>query len=245
MLVHGWAMNNLVWNNWLALLEQSFRVICVELPGHGNSEYNEPWQMSDLLEMMAAQLPQQCSFLGWSLGGLVALAYADHFPKRVNRLVMLASTPKFVQSADWQPAQSKAVFDVFSNHLKRKPLPTMKRFVKLQTDGGEPSQTIERFLKSVLQVRSETSTKGLISGLDILSQADYRLALKKLNCPTMLLLGEKDQLVPVEVADEFAQINPRVAVCVIEGATHVPFLSHPNEVSQELVRFMSAGDREL
>ena len=242
VLIHGWGMNNLVWQSWLADLEKSYRVICVELPGHGDSEYGEYWKINELLEAMAEQLPSNCSVLGWSLGGMVALAYASEYPQRINGLVMLASTPKFVQSADWLYAQPKDMFDAFADSLVKKPLVTIKRFLKLQTDGGEPSKEINNFLKNVIKKSDETSKIGLVSGLDILCHNDFRELLKNLTCPIMMLLGEKDRVVPVEVGNESININPRVEVCVIGGATHVPFLSHPFEVSQALKQFMPAGE---
>jgi len=242
VLIHGWAMNNLVWQSWLADLEKSYRVICVELPGHGDSEYSEYWGMNELLEAMAAQLPSCCSVLGWSLGGMVALAYASEYPQRVNNLVMLASSAKFVQSADWQYAQLKNTFDVFSNSLVKKPLITIKRFLKLQTEGGELSKEINDFLGSVIKTNDEIPTVGLMSGLDILCNSDLRDLLKNFTCPTMMVLGEKDQLVPVEVGDESININPHVEVRVIEGATHVPFLSHPDEVSDALQQFLPTSE---
>lgn len=242
VLIHGWAMNNLVWQPWLVELEKLYRVICVELPGHGGSEYAEHWEMNELLEAMAAQLPNRCVVLGWSLGGMVGLAYASEYRHRVSQLVMLASSAKFVQSADWQCAQSKEIFDIFSSSLIKKPLTAIKRFIKLQTQGAEPSKEINNFLRGIVRNGNEGSTAGLMAGLDILRHNDLRGLLKNLACPLMMMLGEKDQLVPLEAGNQSIKINPEIDLRVIDGATHVPFLSHPHEVSRVLGQFILADE---
>jgi pimeloyl-[acyl-carrier protein] methyl ester esterase len=243
VLIHGWAMNNLVWGDWLSDLEKSYRVICVELPGHGDSDYSQRWTMTQLLEAMAAQLPSRCSVLGWSLGGMVALAYSGKYPQRVNRLILLASSAKFVQSNQWRCAQSEETLKAFSRGLLSRPLITIKRFIKLQTQGLASSKRLNDFLSSIVKVSDKGASEGLFSGLDVLCHGDFRELLKNLTCPMLMVLGEKDQLVPVEVAEQSLHINPNIDTLTIEGATHIPFLSHRSDVSQALDQFMLAVER--
>ncbi len=242
VLIHGWAMSPLVWQEWLLDLAKSYRVICVELPGHGDSDYRERWQMNELLEAMAEQLPDSCSVLGWSLGGMVALAYAGAYPQRVNKLLMLASSPKFVQSDDWQCATTNSAFDAFSLGIKDKPAMTIKRFIKLQTQGVEQSKEMNAFLRGLVKTNVDDSHEGLVSGLDILRTNDLRGVLKSLTCRILMVLGKKDQLVPVEAGQRSMSLNPNIDLCVINNASHVPFLSHPLQVSQAIDRFMRAGE---
>lgn len=241
VLLHGWAMNNLVWQPWLADLEKSYRVIRVELPGHGNSQYTKQWNLEELLSSMALRLPSCSAVLGWSLGGMVGLAYASQYPNRVSRLVMLASSAKFVRSEDWPCAQPEETVDFFSKGLIKNPTATFKRFIRLQTHGAEPSREINEFLKSVVKKNGERSIEGMLAGLSILRQDDLRALLCRLKCPMMMVLGEKDSLVPLEAGAESAQINPDIHLNVIDGAAHVPFLSHPREVLQGLGQFIKEG----
>ena len=245
VLIHGWAMNSSVWHDWLLDLATSYRVICVELPGHGDSDYRERWQMSELLEAMADQLPNCCSVLGWSLGGMVALAYAGAYPQRVNKLLMLASSPKFVQADDWQCATANSAFDTFSMGIKDKPVMTIKRFIKLQTQGVEQAKQMNDFLKSLLKTSDDDSPEGLVSGLDILRNSDLRGDFKRLTCPILMILGGKDPLVPVEAGQGSISLNPDVDLCVINNAAHVPFLSHPLQVAEAVERFMLTDEASL
>ena len=63
-------------------------------------------------------LPEKCSIAGWSLGGLLAQKYLERFPQRVQSLMLIASTPKFIASADWPHAMPEKTFKNFLNQFK-------------------------------------------------------------------------------------------------------------------------------
>ena len=105
VLLHGWALNSHVWDDVVPRLASEFTLDCIDLPGHGSS----PWQpgIHDLESLAAAVAPHldaQCNLLGWSLGAMVALELALAHPARIEKLVLVASTPKFVASDDWPSA---------------------------------------------------------------------------------------------------------------------------------------------
>jgi pimeloyl-[acyl-carrier protein] methyl ester esterase len=102
MMVHGWGLHGGIWKPLLPLLEAHFRVTSVDLPGHGRSG----WQGEETLDAMAGALlsvaPAGAAWLGWSLGGLVAVRAALLAPTRVNALIEIASSPCFVRRPGWQ-----------------------------------------------------------------------------------------------------------------------------------------------
>ncbi|PHS72439.1 MAG: pimeloyl-[acyl-carrier protein] methyl ester esterase [Cycloclasticus sp.] len=236
MLIHGWAMNSAIWRDWLVALTQSYRVFCVELPGHGESEYTQHWMMDELLEALAKQLPATANVLGWSLGGMVALAFADKYPQRIEKLILLASSAKFTQSDDWVFAVEKDTLKMFAAGLVDNASATIKRFLLLQTHGIAEPKKMNGCLKHSVSVPSDI--KGLESGLYILQNTDLRKALQQIACPVLMILGKKDALIPVGVGAELLNINPTIKLRLIEQATHVPFLSHQNEVAQVLNDFV-------
>src|SRR5664279_2763498 len=85
VLLHGWGMNAAVWHGLAAELAGDFRVHAVELG-----------DFDGVPQRLAAALPARVTVCGWSLGGQIALAWAQLFPAQVCRLVLLASTPRFV-----------------------------------------------------------------------------------------------------------------------------------------------------
>ncbi len=236
VMLHGWAMSSAVWGELSSHLAASYRLICIDLPGHGESAYDSDWSLDDILQAMARQLPSSCYLLGWSLGGMIALAYADQYPSRVKKLIMLASSAKFMQSDNWPCGQMPEVLAAFRHGLKENPEAIIKHFLRLQTKGLDTSKKINLQLKQSIR---QTTDKGLDSGLNLLQQLDLRTALSRLTIPLLMVLGQRDQLVPVEVL-EFSRLQkPDLDGCVIAQASHVPFLSHLTELTQRVQTFFT------
>lgn len=127
VLLHGWGLNVRVWDGLAATLCDRFRIIAVDLPGHGRSSWLP--QRSSLQEQAAqvretvAGIASDYSLLGWSLGGQIALQLAATQPGAsaqrdtaaqpvaaapsastaavVNHLVLIATTPRFTAGRDW------------------------------------------------------------------------------------------------------------------------------------------------
>lgn len=242
VLIHGWAMNSLVWGGLLDELKESYQVICVELPGHGKSTHVGPWYLDELLSSLAERLPECCNIVGWSLGGMVALAYADQYPSRVEKLIMLASSAKFVQAKDWENAQPMETLRLFSEGLSGNSFAAIKRFLMLQTQGVASAKKLNLVMRDILRKGGEASKSGLKSGLDILQTIDLRTALKTVKAPLLMIMGGKDQLVPAAAGKESLELNGNINLVVIDEASHVPFLSHPAKVLQAISQFVSFED---
>lgn len=85
VLMHGWSMHSAVWHDLATSLAEKFTLHLVDLPGHGQSD----WQQGDLdleniIENLAEQVPEQAFYMGWSLGGLISIAFAKQYPLRVK-----------------------------------------------------------------------------------------------------------------------------------------------------------------
>ncbi|MEA3640686.1 MAG: alpha/beta fold hydrolase [Lamprobacter sp.] len=77
VLLHGWGMNNAVWDALPATLTDRFQLHPIELPGHGQARFEPQWRdLPDWADTVLAQAPEQAIWLGWSLGALVALQAA-------------------------------------------------------------------------------------------------------------------------------------------------------------------------
>ena len=141
VLLHGWGMNAGVWEPFLPLLHD-YQVTLVELPGHGNS----PWNDSDVtlqhwVQKVLDVAPERATWCGWSLGGQVAQLAAMQEPDRVSALVLLSSTPRFVQGPGWQHAVQQQVFHQFGEQLLEDTESTLQRFLSLQVRGSESARS--------------------------------------------------------------------------------------------------------
>ena len=233
VLVHGWGMHAGVWQPWLPMLIQHFRVTLPELPGHGASPLLST-ALSDWSEACLAVAPRRAIWLGWSLGGLVALQAARLAPERISQLCLMASTPRFVQTGDWLTAVPAAVFAQFADTLCADPATTLRRFLSLQIQGSERMVAILRCLQQALAQRPAADLNGLTAGLNLLLQTDLRVELAQSAVPSTWLFGGRDTLVPAAVADHLPDC---CATWQLPTAAHAPFLTHPAECSAWLEPF--------
>jgi len=229
VLLHGWGMHGGVWEGVADKLAASFRVHVVDLPGHGESAGIAPYSLERVAEAVAAAVPQRAHWCGWSLGGLVALEAARRYPDQVARLVLVASTPCFAKRADWPCAVAPETLDEFADSLAGDYEGTLKRFLSLQARGDEGARAVLRDLRDSLFTRGRPAAEALRGGLEILAGCDLRDRATGVAQPTLVIHGERDQLVPLPAGEWLAQNLPAAKLAVVKGAAHAPFLSHPDE----------------
>ena len=230
VMLHGWAMHSGVWRDFARLLAKHCQVICLDLPGHGRSDAIEPFTLETVSETLLEAIPvERFCLLGWSLGATVAMKMAERSPERVEKLLVLAGNPRFVQDADW-PGVRPGTLDGFSALLKSDLNQTLVRFLALQVNGLAHGKQLLQILKKALQEYSAPPAEVLQAGLDVLKTSDLRECMLSTRIPTAMIMGGKDLLVPAESALKVAQGNPNVDVKILESAGHAPFLSHPDQL---------------
>jgi pimeloyl-[acyl-carrier protein] methyl ester esterase len=233
VFVHGWAMNSAVWQPLLQNLPDWIEPRLVDLPGHGALASQPADSLFAFASSVAASISNRvdrpCLWVGWSLGGLVAMQVAKDFPQHVAGLMLVASSPKFVCGDDWSTAVERQVFDQFAEALEQDVDRTIKRFLMLQAmgmpDAAASKQTV-RGLQQLLETGGRASMHGLRSGLEILAGADLRYEFSALDMPVTCVLGERDTLAPAGLAAPLTALNPRARIEIIDGAAHAPFISH-------------------
>jgi pimeloyl-[acyl-carrier protein] methyl ester esterase len=223
ILLHGWGFHGAIWDNLAASLALKWEVWQFDLPGHGRSSWTDT-HIEQLGQTLAAHIPPAAVWLGWSLGGLVALAAAAH--ALPSALILVATTPKFVASSDWPHALSPTILAEFALRLRQDYHATLQRFLALQVTGCADAKAQIRALKPLLWAYPPQAL-ALERGLAWLAESDQRTALAALRCPALLLHGAYDALVPAAVAPDCSALYPSLRTHCVAKAGHIPFLSHP------------------
>lgn len=235
VMLPGWGMHNGIWPEFAQALAGQYQVLAVDLPGHGNSDNLHPFELDSLVSWVIAQVPaENFSILGWSLGGMLAIAVANRYSQRVTQLILLATNPKFVADQTW-PGVPATVLADFINQLQVDYLQTLQRFFALQVLG---LPTAKRWLADIRQRLAgmpSPQPAALLGGLFVLQQADLRHALKGLDCPVVWICGDQDGLVPPGCAEAIKNLAPQLKVQVVAGAGHLLFLSHPQQLLSNLL----------
>lgn len=254
VLLHGWGLHADIWSDVAQQLATRFRVTLIDLPGHGRSPLISDYSLQHVAACVAEVAPPHAAWLGWSLGGMVAMHIAMTSPRRVTALMLVASTPQFVRSSDWPHAMDQTTLELFAQSLQENHAQTVQRFLVLvasgivplatlahpctsQTSGAAQAQdTLRRLRSAVMQYPPQP--EALRDGLAILQDARLRSRLQQITCPVQIILGENDTLVPCEVGPALQAQIPDAHLHVIAAAGHAPFLSHPTEFISCISEFL-------
>jgi pimeloyl-[acyl-carrier protein] methyl ester esterase len=229
VLLHGWGAHGGVWAELTALLGERFTVQAPDIDGGGSFD--------EAVDRLAAAAPARCVVGGWSLGGQLALSWARRHPAQVERLVLLATTPKFVAAGDWLQGMAQAAFESFVAAVEADADAALRRFRLLETRGDAQARVIVRRLEHLLETRRTAAADGLLRMLDWLRDVDLRAQLPDIGQPVLVIHGDCDSLVPPAAADVLAAGFPDARSVRIAGAAHAPFVSDAARVRVLITEF--------
>lgn len=239
-MLHGWGLNSAVWNGLRDALAERFTLHIVDLPGHGHSATTAITTIGAMMNDVARAIPLRSHLLGWSLGGQVALEIARCHPDRVNKLLLVATTPCFMQRENWPHAVSPDVLADFGSSLLNDTAATIRRFLALQVLSRPNMRDKMAILQREVTSRGNAGTAALAAGLEILRATDLRERLASIEHDSLVLQGEHDGLTPEPAGRWLATKLPNARYVMLSGAAHTPFLSHPAAFLQELDCFLAS-----
>jgi pimeloyl-[acyl-carrier protein] methyl ester esterase len=246
VLLHGWGLNLRVWDGLAGALAQRFRVIAIDLPGHGKSDWDgrastpaaQAWRVHETL----APLTQRYALLGWSLGGQVALDLTAAMPAGVERLALVATTPKFLAAAGWRCGTAPALLRKLEKQLQADCGRTVREFLALQVRGSAPrtAARVLATLRHALAVHGAACPEALARGLERLREGDLRPALPLVCVPALVIAGRLDRITRAAAGRALAAALPQARYVEFARAAHAPFLSSPERFAQLLREFLLA-----
>ena len=233
VLLHGWGMNRAVFEPWVEQLSKQCRCHMVNLPGFGGRNIAPKVSLDEWLDVILPELPVQAHWLGWSLGGLMVQRAAQRHPERLKSQLLVATTPHFPAKPieGWTGIKS-SVLGQFSKQLEKDARLTIERFLAIQAMGSDnPREDIKQVKRRVFDL-PDAQHSALCGGLELLAETDFRTEVPHSTIPEFWLLGKQDGLVPVALAKWLEQQGANVTV--MTGASHAPFISHPEEATSWL-----------
>lgn len=238
------------WQNWLENLPraaQERRAIAVDLPGFGTS----PMPAEDISIPLYARLVEElleqlgiesAVIVGNSMGGFVGAELCIQHPARVDRLVLAAACGISTTSLRRRPVLTafgvagviSAATLARSYHVVARP---RLRHPVLASVIRHPM----RLRPDVLfQIMPPSNNPGFMPALKSLLDYDLTDRLGEIGCPTLLVWGREDILVPVADADEYERLIPDARKVVFDETGHMPMLERPGEFNDALMGFVSA-----
>ena len=239
-LLHGWGLNGAVWNGVRDALAEQYTLHLIDLPGHGHSHAATTASLTAVADVVAYAMPERSHLLGWSLGGLVAQDLARRHAERVDKLVLVASTPSFLRRDDWPHAVQPAVLADFGTRLANNHAATIKRFLARQVLNTPNIRDRVNELQKAITSRGTTDLAALAAALEILRTTDLRQHVATLPQPALVIQGDHDALTPEPAARWMAEHMPNARYAMIAHAAHAPFMSHRDAFLRELHAFLNA-----
>lgn len=244
VLLHGWSLNLRVWDGLVRELAPRFRVITIDLPGHGRSDWDprattpaaQAWRVHETL----APLTVRYALLGWSLGGQLALDLAAALPAGIERLALIATTPRFLAGPNWRCGTPRPLLARLAHRLHSEGERAVSDFLALQARGSAPhtAARVVAKLRAALSVHGAARPEALMSGLVRLRDGDLRPTLPSVRVPALVMAGQRDRIIRPAASRALAAALPRARYIEVAGAAHAPFLSHPVQFVRQLTGFL-------
>ncbi|PWB19389.1 alpha/beta fold hydrolase [Flavobacterium sp. HTF] len=234
VLLHGFLENKIMWNEYADFFSEKYRVITIDLLGHGESDClgyvhemeDNAGAVNEVLEYLKIE---KVIILGHSMGGYVALAFAELYPEKVLKIVLQNSTSK-EDSADKKLNRTRAIKAVKQNYVSFVSLAIANLFS--ENNRTRLADEIEKVKEQALK----TPLQGIVASLEGMKvRKDRETLLHKNLFPVLLVLGKKDPVLNYE--ENLAQIEDTTAELVSFDDGHMSHIENKEELKTILSQF--------
>ncbi len=235
VLLHGYLESLEIWKSFSGKLKQFFRIIRIDLPGHGDSGILQKIHtMEQLAEatrfVLDALFIDKCVLIGHSMGGYVTLAFRELYPERLMGFSLFHSTP-FPDNLEKKQARDREI-DLVKQHKKDLIVNTNIPNVFAEDN----LETLKEDVERAKEIARKTSDEGIIATLEGMKLRPGRSeVIKNSQIPFLLILGKKDKHIPFEDIKSKLEVNQMGEVHVLENSGHIGFIEEP-EKSADIVR---------
>ncbi len=264
VLFHGWGAKPAIWQPLVEVLQQKcpeLDIITPAWPGYDQTEpLEQPANLTELAEVMLSQLPKDAHWLGWSLGGNLALYLAEYLQRQLDQqkgqeksadqnnllnqgkqkaqLILLGCNASFAQRDQWPYALGTEVLEQFCQGFDQAPEKTLKRFHSLQMQGEPDLRACKRAFSGLMAMNNPENSlpadhATLAAGLAWLGELDQRSVSSAISERMHWLLGENDPLVPVGVVEQLPG-----QVSVLGDCGHLAMLTATEQLAEQILRII-------
>ena len=249
VLIHGWPLNGNAWEKQTAaLLAAGHRVITYDRRGFGRSSkpgvgYNYDTFAADLDALLKSLDLDGVSLVGHSMGtGEITRYIGKYGTKRLRKAVLIGTLgPYLLKTPDNPGGVDAKVFDDIRAGLRADRPAALREFLKtFYSVGGADGQRVsERVIEANWAVAIGASPIGTVACIDAWIE-DFREDIARNDLPTMIIHGGDDRILPADVSSRpQAKLINGVKYIEIEGGSHGLTWTHADEISNELVKFLS------
>jgi len=236
VLLHGFLESLLIWDNFTDKLSSEFKLVAIDLPGHGNTDnFSETHTMEFMAETVKAVLDhlgiEECVMVGHSMGGYLTLAFAKQYPEMLNGFCLFHSQAA-ADSVEAKQNRDKTIKIVMDDR---------KGFIRnFIPDLFAPSnREIYKDEIEVLKNRANaTSKEGIVAALmGMKERSDKTDILKTFDKPILYIIGKEDSRIPVDTALSQCALANRCTVHILGGIGHMGYIEAKDETLSFIKQF--------
>jgi non-heme chloroperoxidase len=251
VLIHGWPMSKEMWEYQLEpLVDAGLRVIKYDRRGFGKSD--KPWNgydydtlAGDLNELLKQLSLEDVTLVGFSMGGgEVARYFSKYGGERVSQVVLVSSIlPFMLKTNDNETGIAKDIFDEMLTQVTNDRIGFLdgfgKSFFGINLLSHPLSAPLLEYYRMLCSLASARATRECMKSFAF---TDFRKDVKKINVPTLIIHGNNDKTVPIEISsDESSRLIPDNKYVVYDGAPHGLFYTHKERLNDDLISFITTG----
>jgi non-heme chloroperoxidase len=235
----GINLSHEVWDREVTRLRNEFRVITVDLRGHGRSDkppggYGYTRHAADVHAVLTERAALPAIVVGWSFGGAVAIRHAALYPADVRGLVLVgAAAPRVFAGPDWPIGRPTAAGEAAID-AELSDRPAFRRAVLASTFHRPPSPETLDWLWS-LSMR--TPSWASVACREAILTEDLRPDLAAVGAPILIVHGRHDTHIPFTHAEAVRDAIPGSRLVPFEDSCHAPHLEEPARFGDVLCRF--------
>lgn len=238
VLLHGYLESLEIWDGFADELAADYRVICVDLPGHGRSGV---YSAIDTMAIMADAVRHVLDFLGigravvigHSMGGYAALAFEDFYPE------ITIGFGLFHSHAIADPEDKKINRD---REIELVKAGKKQQFISINIPNAFATDNHEKFAGKIEWARKiaiDTPDDGIIHALEgMKARPDRRDVLKSSTDPVLIVAGKKDNYIPFEVYQQHFELAPDTEVLILENSGHMGFIEEMEKSLEGVRKFL-------
>ena len=239
VLIHGYPFNRSMWAEQVSALADSYRVVTLDLRGHGESESSTGASTMKLMAQDVAALMDELQIDravigGLSMGGYVTLAFYQLFAERVEKL-LLADTRAQADTEEAKATRGDQVQQIQADGMTGIVNGMLPKLLSPETVSKQPE-----IVKRVRDMMMHTSPEGAIGALrGMAEREDQTERLSQINVPTLIVVGKEDPITPVADSQKMHERIAGSQLVVIENASHVSNIEQPEQFNRALKDFLS------
>ena len=239
VLLHGYLETLYIWEEFTALLSHSYRVIAIDLPGHGLTGSYEVNSMEKCAAVVKSVLDilgvTRAVFAGHSMGGYVAVEVAKMYPSLFEALIMINSTP-FADAPEKIDDRRREIEIIKQNKIHT--------LVKLAVSNMFAKANLSRMEEKIVEIAEIAEVhdpEGIAASLvGLINRADNTKFLSTLKIPLAFIFGEHDNYISAEKREIIMSSTPIAAYFVFSQSGHNSFIEEPQKCAETVIDFVNS-----